>query len=180
MVVAAMRIYTERLIGPRVYECACCSTPLALRSAVISKARSRTRTHRRGDRRGMRESGPYSCAVARSRTRIAVWPPTPVLWRRDPRAACARRRPPSSAVQQFQGRCGKAFLFDTASNVYLGPKEERMLLTGMHVVADLFCVVCHNNVGWQYLAASEPSQAYKVRCTCGETAASPYILRLEA
>lgn len=46
-------------------------------------------------------------------------------------------------------------------NVTLGPVEDRMLMTGMHTVADLFCALCATPVGWQYLEAFEESQKYK-------------------
>jgi hypothetical protein len=49
----------------------------------------------------------------------------------------------------FQGRNGRAFLFASAVNVTAGPREERQLMTGLHVVTDLFCAVCQHPVGWQ-------------------------------
>ncbi|KAF1785129.1 Yippee/Mis18 [Phytophthora cactorum] len=44
--------------------------------------------------------------------------------------------------KNFQGTSGKAYLFDTAVNVCTGPPEERMLMTGLHVVLDLYCNTC--------------------------------------
>ena len=35
-------------------------------------------------------------------------------------------------------------------------------MTGMHVVADVFCINCHAQVGWTYLDTVEDSQKYKV------------------
>ncbi|XP_077238708.1 protein yippee-like isoform X2 [Tasmannia lanceolata] len=46
-------------------------------------------------------------------------------------------------------------------NVFVGPKEERMMITGMHTVADIFCICCGSIVGWKYEAAHERSQKYK-------------------
>ncbi|KAK6927092.1 Yippee/Mis18/Cereblon [Dillenia turbinata] len=46
-------------------------------------------------------------------------------------------------------------------NVGLGKKEERMMTTGLHAVADIFCVSCGSIVGWKYEAAYEKSQKYK-------------------
>ncbi|EJU04745.1 yippee-domain-containing protein [Dacryopinax primogenitus] len=67
----------------------------------------------------------------------------------------------------FSGREGVAFLFHTAINVKQGKKEERMLLTGMHTVADITCMGCGTSVGWTYLKAYETSQKYKeVRLSC--------------
>ncbi|PIA59366.1 hypothetical protein AQUCO_00400328v1 [Aquilegia coerulea] len=46
-------------------------------------------------------------------------------------------------------------------NVTEGEKEERMMMTGLHTVADIFCVGCGSIVGWKYEAAHEKSQKYK-------------------
>eukprot|EP01099_Mayorella_cantabrigiensis_P005104 TRINITY_DN3994_c0_g1_i1.p1 TRINITY_DN3994_c0_g1~~TRINITY_DN3994_c0_g1_i1.p1 ORF type:complete len:123 (+),score=21.41 TRINITY_DN3994_c0_g1_i1:152-520(+) len=47
-------------------------------------------------------------------------------------------------------------------NVSAGPKEDRILTTGLHTVADIFCNDCQTAVGWKYLEAFEESQKYKV------------------
>lgn len=36
-------------------------------------------------------------------------------------------------------------------NVSVGEKEERMMMTGLHTVADIFCVSCGSIVGWKYV-----------------------------
>ncbi|XP_028550269.1 protein yippee-like [Dendrobium catenatum] len=46
-------------------------------------------------------------------------------------------------------------------NVTMGLKEDRMMMTGMHTVSDIFCVGCGSIVGWKYEAAHEKSQKYK-------------------
>ncbi len=51
----------------------------------------------------------------------------------------------------FQGRHGRAFLFGNVINVTLGPKEDRVLTTGLHTVADIFCLGCDESVGWFYV-----------------------------
>lgn len=61
----------------------------------------------------------------------------------------------------FQGRRGRAYLFNSVVNVSLGPKENRMLITGLHTVADIFCTVCDANLGWKYEMAYEEGQKYK-------------------
>lgn len=33
----------------------------------------------------------------------------------------------------------------------VGEKEERQMTTGMHTVADIFCVGCGSIVGWTYV-----------------------------
>ena len=57
--------------------------------------------------------------------------------------------------------CIRDSLFASASNVSLGPKEDRVLLTGLHTVADIYCVSCETRLGWKYVEAFEPSQKYK-------------------
>ncbi|CAG8458180.1 11213_t:CDS:2 [Ambispora gerdemannii] len=61
----------------------------------------------------------------------------------------------------FQGRHGRAYLFSRVTNVSLGPKEDRVLITGVHSVKDIRCDVCSNVVGWKYVFAFEKSQKYK-------------------
>ncbi|XP_020276208.1 protein yippee-like [Asparagus officinalis] len=61
----------------------------------------------------------------------------------------------------FHCRHGKAYLFNKVVNVTVGLNEERMMMTGMHTVADIFCVGCGSIVGWKYEAAHEKSQKYK-------------------
>ncbi|KAG5546192.1 hypothetical protein RHGRI_018391 [Rhododendron griersonianum] len=46
-------------------------------------------------------------------------------------------------------------------NITYGPHEERMMLSGMHTVVDIFCCCCGQIVGWKYESAQEKSQKYK-------------------
>uniref|UniRef100_A0A7S4KLT5 Protein yippee-like n=1 Tax=Guillardia theta TaxID=55529 RepID=A0A7S4KLT5_GUITH len=61
----------------------------------------------------------------------------------------------------FQGRHGRAFLFSNVVNITLGPKEDRILITGLHTVADVYCNCCQAVLGWKYVEAFEESQKYK-------------------
>nr|GAT58574.1 predicted protein [Mycena chlorophos] len=61
----------------------------------------------------------------------------------------------------FQGRDGRGYLMHSALNVKLGGREERSLITGVHSVADAFCVGCEERLGWYYHKASDFSQKYK-------------------
>eukprot|EP00892_Ulva_mutabilis_P012831 jgi/Ulvmu1/9920/UM058_0002.1 len=61
----------------------------------------------------------------------------------------------------FQGRYGRAFLFNGVTNIAIGPKEERLLITGLHTVADIQCACCGTVLGWKYVTAYEDSQKYK-------------------
>ncbi|XP_058181901.1 protein yippee-like [Rhododendron vialii] len=63
--------------------------------------------------------------------------------------------------KSFQCRHGKAYLFNKVVNVTVGDREERMMMTGLHTVADIFCVGCGSNVGWKYEFANEKGQKYK-------------------
>jgi len=64
--------------------------------------------------------------------------------------------------KSFQGRHGKAYLFNKCVNVAVGPKEDRILITGLHTVADIYCIECQSVLGWKYEEAYEESQKYKV------------------
>ena len=35
-------------------------------------------------------------------------------------------------------------------NVTLGPREDRMLITGLHTVCDIHCITCNCVLGWKY------------------------------
>uniref|UniRef100_A0A8C9N540 Protein yippee-like n=1 Tax=Serinus canaria TaxID=9135 RepID=A0A8C9N540_SERCA len=61
----------------------------------------------------------------------------------------------------FQGSHGRAYLFNSVVNVGCGPAEQRLLLTGLHSVADIFCQSCNTTLGWKYEQAFESSQKYK-------------------
>ena len=63
--------------------------------------------------------------------------------------------------KSFQGRLGRAFLFEKAINIYRGPVENRVLISGIHKVADVRCTVCNTVLGWIYLEATDDSQKYK-------------------
>ncbi len=63
--------------------------------------------------------------------------------------------------KSFHGKSGPAFLFSAAVNLDVGPPESRELITGLHVVSDVFCSVCGAGAGWTYHVAHEPSQRYK-------------------
>ncbi|KAL1917918.1 uncharacterized protein VTP21DRAFT_3752 [Calcarisporiella thermophila] len=62
----------------------------------------------------------------------------------------------------FHGRLGRAYLFSKVVNVSTGQVEDRLLITGLHTVADVFCDVCQTTVGWKYIYAYEDSQRYKI------------------
>ncbi|KAI4569054.1 hypothetical protein MJG53_014672 [Ovis ammon polii x Ovis aries] len=69
--------------------------------------------------------------------------------------------PVGLASESFQGSQGRAYLFNSVVNVGCGPAEERVLLTGLHAVADIYCENCKTTLGWKYEHAFESSQKYK-------------------
>ncbi|KAL7211775.1 hypothetical protein ACSBR2_014606 [Camellia fascicularis] len=56
---------------------------------------------------------------------------------------------------------GRAYLFNNAVNISVGPMEERVMLTGKHTVCDIFCCCCGQILGWKYVAASDNTHKYK-------------------
>jgi len=54
--------------------------------------------------------------------------------------------------QCFHGHGGRAFLFERCVNVAAGRPEDRLLMTGMHVVADISCKACGAELGWKYVS----------------------------
>ncbi|KAL3741806.1 hypothetical protein ACJRO7_017299 [Eucalyptus globulus] len=63
--------------------------------------------------------------------------------------------------KSFNCHQGRAFLFSKVVNVTVGGEEERLMLTGMHTVEDVFCCCCGQILGWKYVAAHDKSQKYK-------------------
>ncbi|KAF8414223.1 hypothetical protein HHK36_002223 [Tetracentron sinense] len=63
--------------------------------------------------------------------------------------------------KEFQGRFGRAYLFRTVVNISLGPNEERHLMSGLHIVNDIYCSSCQQILGWRYEKAYEESEKYK-------------------
>ncbi|XP_024532982.1 protein yippee-like At5g53940 isoform X4 [Selaginella moellendorffii] len=52
-------------------------------------------------------------------------------------------------------------ILELSVNVFEGPLEERMMTTGVHTVADIYCKGCQQNVGWKYEFAQHKAQKYK-------------------
>ena len=50
-------------------------------------------------------------------------------------------------------------------NVTVGEKEERMMMTGLHTVADIFCVGCGSIVGWKYVRFRFRGSNLNFQCT---------------
>lgn len=63
--------------------------------------------------------------------------------------------------KHFQGRHGKAYLWNKVVNTTKGPLEDRMMITGLHTVCDVICNYCQSILGWRYERAYDPQQKYK-------------------
>jgi len=96
-------------------------------------------------------------AVLRRRSKDGMGAPTCSAKCR--RAPLLHRRAAPCATAHASGR--HARLCARSKNVTTGPQENRMLLTGLHVVADIYCRACENRLGWKYLSAFEETQKYK-------------------
>tara|TARA_B110001450_G_C17536276_1_gene446724 strand:- start:481 stop:843 length:363 start_codon:yes stop_codon:yes gene_type:complete len=63
--------------------------------------------------------------------------------------------------KNFHGKTGRAFLFNKAVNVDLGPPKDKVMMTGLHTVKSVHCKSCRQEVGWTYVFAYEASEKYK-------------------
>ena len=56
-------------------------------------------------------------------------------------------------------------------NVTLGPREDRMLITGLHTVCDIYCITCNCVLGWKYEVRGRCCGACRVCAVQGLAAA---------
>jgi hypothetical protein len=40
---------------------------------------------------------------------------------------------------------------ENSINIIKGPLEDRVLMTGLHTVCDIYCMYCQSVVGWKYV-----------------------------
>ena len=62
---------------------------------------------------------------------------------------------------RFTGATGRAFLFNRVVNLNYSEVQDRVMLTGRHMVRDVACKNCDAKLGWIYEFATEESQRYK-------------------
>lgn len=62
---------------------------------------------------------------------------------------------------RFTGATGRAFLFNHVTNLNYSEVQDRVMLTGRHIVRDVSCKNCDAKLGWIYEFAVEDSQRYK-------------------
>jgi len=121
-----------------VYRCKHCRTHLALTDDIISKVRH--------------ASSRFDSLAPSQEELLAIYEIS------DYWTWCFGSDP---YVQDFYCKDGKAYLFDKVVNVSVGENEDRMMITGMHTVSDIFCVRCGVILGWKYEVAFERTQKYK-------------------
>ncbi|KAF4785163.1 hypothetical protein HER10_EVM0003346 [Colletotrichum scovillei] len=68
----------------------------------------------------------------------------------------------TATTQSASGGANNTKNKGSLANVRIGKCENRQLVTGWHVVADITCVLCSAKLGWKYVDAKELSQKYKV------------------
>ncbi|KAK4121189.1 yippee-domain-containing protein, partial [Parathielavia appendiculata] len=117
---------------PPTLRCSSCSTDLAFLSQIVSKGF----TGRHG------------------RAYLVAPPPHP-----HP-SAPTPPSPPGGAKRQSDSTDAGANR--DLANIRVGRPETRRLVTGAHVVADIYCCGCSAVIGWKYLDTAEPAQRYKV------------------
>lgn len=62
---------------------------------------------------------------------------------------------------RFTGSTGRAYLFKKVVNLTFSIVQDRVMLTGRHMVRDVMCKNCKTKLGWMYEFATEESQRYK-------------------
>ncbi|OQR78600.1 yippee protein-like [Tropilaelaps mercedesae] len=62
---------------------------------------------------------------------------------------------------RFTGATGRAFLFNRVVNLSYSDVQDRVMLTGRHMVRDVSCKNCDAKLGWIYEFATEDAQRYK-------------------
>ena len=91
---------------------------------------------------------------------LAAWPNASIY----SCATCGAHISMTSYVlsKKFQGKSGRAYMMRKVVNCYLGPREDRVLIAGLHTVADVRCRCCESLLGWKYLEVFDNHQRLKV------------------
>ena len=91
---------------------------------------------------------------------LAAWPNASIY----SCATCGAHISMTSYVlsKKFQGKSGRAYMMRKVVNCYLGPREDRVLIAGLHTVADVRCRCCESLLGWKYLEVFDNNQRLKV------------------
>mmetsp|Transcript_16973 Transcript_16973/g.33806 ORF Transcript_16973/g.33806 Transcript_16973/m.33806 type:complete len:348 (-) Transcript_16973:566-1609(-) len=138
------------------------SRNIALRARLRSRSRSRSVGQVESNRTPLMSSSPCHEKVSQTKKFIDK-----DIYLEGPRVyTCSQCRTHFTShddiiSKSFHGRHGRAYLFDQCVNITTGPPEDRLLITGLHSVCDIFCNRCKELVGWTYSRAYEHSQKYK-------------------
>lgn len=102
-------------------------------------------------------------------------------------AAAGSVQSPQAGLMELPGGCQLHLLSLDRVNVGCGPAEQRLLLTGLHSVADIFCESCKTTLGWKYVSAGETSVTWgpwpggqacpKAECRATCIITSPFPIR---
>ncbi|KAK6275328.1 hypothetical protein POUND7_005037 [Theobroma cacao] len=63
--------------------------------------------------------------------------------------------------KNYIAKSGKAYMFLHAMNIVLGPKQDRLLITGLYTTADIYCSKCGEELGWKYVQAYDLQNRFK-------------------
>lgn len=64
--------------------------------------------------------------------------------------------------RSFHGKTGAAYLFQKAVNVFKGPESEKEMMTGKHIVADIYCNSCAVIIGWTYVSYQSTARSRRL------------------
>lgn len=95
------------------------------------------------------------CRPAIAATAVCTAEPTSLLTLSSSRRAskAVRARPTCSTLCKPPVPRNRLLPISCFSvNVGCGPAEERVLLTGLHAVADIYCEICKTTLGWKYVS----------------------------
>jgi len=62
---------------------------------------------------------------------------------------------------RFTGATGRAYLFSKVVNLNYSETQDRIMITGRHIVRDVACKKCDTKLGWMYEFATEERERYK-------------------
>ncbi|XVE58320.1 hypothetical protein DITRI_Ditri04bG0160800 [Diplodiscus trichospermus] len=84
----------------------------------------------------------------------------------NPLYSCRNCRSPLALVddllsKNFIAKSGKAYLFQHAMNIVLGPKKDKQLMTGVFSIANIYCSKCGEELGWKYVQAYDLKNRFK-------------------
>lgn len=140
------RLFLNYLPSSHVYICAACESHLADREDIMSKVRRRL-CKVQGCQIAGRSSEP-DCLLG-----VLLLAIPRCQWPRIPVSRCVRG---NLLIADVKSRpealtCVWTSLWPLSVNVCTGVVEKRMLRTGQHEVADIYCKTCQQTLGWKYV-----------------------------